>query len=256
MKKVLCFCFLFIFSVIKTFASDVKFVQIDNLKYTPASETSVQEFEDKINEINKLKNIDFVIFSGNNIAKSDKKYLQSFLNKANRLHCPYYVALGHKDLNKKKGLSKVAYMKIVKGKTHKLINNSVYSFTKKGVVFIVADGAKEFIATPFGYYRDSVINSVESELNKHQKQNAVILQHFPIYPPNANEEYRTYNAQSYINMINNHTNLKAVVSGFGINSETDINGVKHITTADFPKYRVIEVIDCKSDNPTIWSTLK
>ena len=256
MKKFLSLCLTFLFSTIYVFASDIKFVQIDNLKYNPMAEESVSNFTNTIDEINKLKDIDFVIFSGNNIAKSDEQYLEEFLKKANKLHSPYYVALGHKDLNKKKGLSKNAYMRIVRNKTHKNINNSSYVFNKKGVTFIVADGAKEFIATPFGYYRDSVINYVDRELRKHSKSNAVILQHFPIYPPDSSEKYRTYNVENYIKILGDHTNLKAVISGFGINSENEINGIKHITTADYPKYRIIEIIDCKNSNPTIWTTLK
>ncbi len=256
MKKVLCLCFLLLFSSLKVQASDIKFVQIDNLKYSPNSETSVKEFSTAINEINKIKNLDFVVFSGNNIVKSDKKYLEAFLKKANKLDCPYYIALGHKDLNKKKGLSKAAYIEIVKKHTFRNINNPSYTFTKKGIAFVIADGAKEFIATPFGYYRDSVITYIDKELTKHKKNNVIILQHFPVYPPNNSEGYRTYNVQEYNRMLSNHTNVKAIVSGFGINSENDVNGIKHITTADFPKYRIIEVIDCTSENPTIWSTLK
>ena len=53
MKKVLCFCFVFLFSSLRIFASDIKFVQIDNLRYSPNSQESVQKFKDKIKEINK-----------------------------------------------------------------------------------------------------------------------------------------------------------------------------------------------------------
>ena len=256
MKKILCLTFLFMYSAISVFASDIKFVQVDNLQYSPNSTSSVQDFANIIDEINKIKDVDFVIFSGNNIAKSDKKYLDSFLKKAKKLNCPCYIALGHKDLNKKKGLSKTAYIEIVRKNTYKNIQETNYTFSKKGVVFIVADGAKEFIATPFGYYRESAIDYVDKALTKYSKKNAVILQHFPIYPPNSNEEFRTYNVQEYIKMLNKHTNVKAVISGFNVNSENDIAGVKYITTASFPKYRIIEIIEPKSENPTIWTTLK
>ena len=256
MKKILGLCFVIMFSAISVFASDVKFVQIDNLKFLPDAEASVNGFKETINEINKEKNLDFVIFTGNNIAKSDKEFLKAFLKQAKKLNSPYYVALGHKDLNKKKGLSKAAYIKIVKRHTFKNINSPNYVFMKKGIVFIVADGAKEFIATPFGYYRESAINYVDRELNKHKKNNAVILQHFPVYPPDDSEGYRTYNAQAYMKMLETHNNVKAVVSGFGINSENDINGIKHITTASYPKYRIIEIIDSRNSAPTIWTSLK
>ena len=55
-----------------------------------------------------------MVFTGDNIITSNKKYLEAFLKKANGLSAPYYVALGHKDLNKKKGLSKEEYIKTLK----------------------------------------------------------------------------------------------------------------------------------------------
>lgn len=256
MKKILCLCLMFLLSAFKAFASDIKFVQIDDLRYSPLSEDSVNNFKNTVNEINKLKGVDFVVFTGNNIAKSDKEFLKAFLKRANKLHSPYYIALGHKDLNKKKGLSKAAYMEMVMRSSHKNVKNPNYVFKKKGVVFLVSDGAKEFIATPFGYYRDSVISWADKEIKRHHKNNVIVLQHFPVYPPNESEAFRTYKGEEYLKMLETHGNVKAVVSGFNINSENDINGIKHITTAGYPHYRIVEVIDGKGKEPTIWSTLK
>lgn len=256
MKKVLIICLMLMISSIASFASEVKFVQVDSVKYSPVSEQSVSYFNNLVKDINKQKGVNFVIFSGDNIAYSDKKALKAFLKEANKLHAPYYIALGHKDLNKKKGLSKEAYMQLVHGYSPIKSDSSNYVFSKKGITFIVADGAKEFIATPFGYYRDDVISWVDKEITKHQKQKVVILQHFPIYPPAEQEAYYTYKADEYMKMLSKHENVIAVVSGFRINSEKDVNGVKHIATDAFPKYRIIEILDCETDNPTIWSTLK
>ena len=256
MKKFLCICFVFLFTAIKSYASDIKFIQIDNLMLNPYSEDSIKDFQNTVKEINKQKNVGFVIFTGNNIAKSDNKYLITFLKKADKLNKPYYIALGHKDLNKNKGLSKAEYIKNVKKHTHKNIKSSNYFFIKKDVIFIVADGAKELIQTPFGYYRDNVIEFVDEVLTKYSSKNAIILQHFPIYPPEQKEAYYTYKGNEYLEMLSRHKNVKAVISGFGINSENDINGIKHITTANYPQYRIIDIIDCNTDNTTIWSTLK
>ena len=256
MKKILCLFFMLIISAFKVYASDIKFVQIDNLKFSPYSDESVQNLKNAIKEINKQKNIDFVIFTGNNIESSNKKYLEEFFKKAKKLNAPYYIALGHKDLNKKRGLSKEEYIKIVRKHTHKNIKSPNYTFSKKGMTFIIADGAKEFIATPFGYYRENTISYIDNALTKNAKRNVVILQHFPIIPPNESESYRTYKADEYLQMLKSHSNVKAIISGFGINSEIDIDGIKYITTTDFPAYRIIEIIECKSPDPTIWSTLK
>ena len=256
MKRIFYIFLLFIFSTYSVIASDLKFVQIDDVRFSPFAEDSVENLKNTVKEINKQKNVSFVVFTGNNIARSDSKYLEAFLKNANKLHCPYYVALGHKDLNKKKGLSKTAYIEIVNKKTHKNIKSPNYTFKKNGMLFIVADGAKEFIPTPFGYYREDVINFIDKELSNNSKKNVIILQHFPIYPPNSSESFRTYKADDYKKMLSNHNNVKAIISGFNVDSENDVDGVKHITTANFPKYRIIEISDCNGPKPTIWSTLK
>lgn len=256
MKKVLFICLMLIVSSIASYATEVKFIQVDSVKYSPVSNQSVSYFDNLVKDINKQKGVNFVIFSGDNIAYSDKQALKAFLKHANKLHAPYYIALGHKDLNKKKGLSKEAYMKLVHRHSILRSESPNYVFSKKGVTFIVADGAKEFIATPFGYYRENVIDWVDKELTKYKKQKVVIIQHFPVYPPADQEAYYTYKADEYMKVLSQHDNVIAVVSGFKINSEKDVNGVKHIATAEFPKYRIIEIMDCETDNPTIWSTLK
>ena len=256
MKKFLISFLIFFISSISANAFDIKFIQVDSVKYSPNVETSTENFDNLINEINKEKNVSFVVFTGDNLAKSNKVSLESFLKKANKLNIPYYIALGHKDLNKRNGLSQNAYMKLAHKYNKNISETSNYTFKKKNVLFIVANGAKEFIPTPFGYYREDVIKWVDEILTKNKNKNVVILQHFPIYPPAENEVFYTYKASDYMDVINNHQNVKAVVSGFKINAENDINGVKHITTAEFPQYRIIEIIDSETVNPTIWSTLK
>ena len=52
-------------------------------------------------------------------------------------------------------------------------------------------------------------------------------------------------------------NVKAIISGhFGVNKEIEKDGIKHISTAPAPTYRLIDVIDCETKNPTIWAQIK
>ena len=41
-----------------------------------------------------------------------------------------------------------------------------------------------------------------------------------------------------------------------VNNEQHIDGVAHISTSPIPYYRIIDVMDCDSTNPTIWAELK
>ena len=259
MKKFFSVLFLFLFCTISAYANDMRFVQIDGVKYNPEDEASVKTFNNIIKDINKQKNIKFVVFSGDNIAKADKQYLKSFTERANKLKAPYYVILGNKDVNKQKSFGKTAYIKALKkySKFNASTKQLNYVFEKNQNVFIVVDGSKEVIPMTNGYYKPEVLKWLDEELTKYADKNVIILQHFPIVPPVQKESYYTFKADEYLAMLAKHKNVKAVVSGhFKVNKEEEVNGILHISTAEFPQYRIIDIIDCETSNPTFWSTLK
>lgn len=258
MKKLL---YLFIglsISILSAFAEDLKFIQIDGLKFNPSDEASVKSFDTLIENINKQKRTDFVVFTGDNISKPDKLYLKEFFKTAKKIDAPIYIALGNKDVNKKKGLGKSEYIKIYKKQVRfrQFVKNPNYSFEKKGVQFIIADGSKEFVATPNGYYKPETLKWIETKLNKNSDKNVVILQHFPIIPPAIKDGYTTHKADEYLSLINTHKNVKAVFSGlYNINKEQEVDGILHVATKSAPEYRVIDIIDCETQSPVFWSTI-
>ena len=131
MRKFVILLFTFLMTLMQTYAKDIRFVQVDGVMYVP-SENKLSEIVEKIN---KEKNVEFVVFTGNNISKSDSAYLKGFLKTAKKLKCPFYIALGNKDVNRQKGLSKKEYIKIVRGYAISLnrISGPNYAF-KKGDV--------------------------------------------------------------------------------------------------------------------------
>ena len=105
-------------------------------------------------------------------------------------------------------------------------------FTKKKVVFIVADGSKEVIPLPNGYYKPEVINWVDEELNKYNNKNVVILQHYPLIPPTANESRYTYKADEYLKMleeaINENAEIQTIISRLEVNFISRILKLKNM----------------------------
>ena len=259
MRKFLILFFAILFSSASVFADDLKFAQVDGTFLNAYDEASINNLRKIVQDINKQKDVSFVVFSGNNIFKPEKQNLKTFLKQANKLNCPYYVVLGQKDVNKRKHFGKAEYIKLVnkKDSAQKKFKQPNFAFEKKGVVFIVADGSKEVLPMSNGYYRPEVLEWVDETLNKYSKKNVVILQHYPIVPPAQKEDYYTIKADDYMKIITAHKNVKAVISGhFNVNKEQEVNGVVHISTANTPKYRIIEMTDCSSQNPTFWSTIK
>ncbi|UKI42183.1 MAG: metallophosphoesterase [Candidatus Melainabacteria bacterium] len=66
-----------------------------------------------IDELNKMNDLDFVVFLGDNIEKSNKESLKSFLNIVNSLNKPYYLVLGNQDAHKIAGITKDEYIDVV-----------------------------------------------------------------------------------------------------------------------------------------------
>ena len=237
-------------------AKDLRFVQITDTRFSASAENDA--LTKVIKDINKQKNVKFVVFTGDNIEKPSPDELLAFLDEAKKLNCPFYIVIGDKDVNKLKHLSKLDYTKLLKKHIKKYKPETPnYTFEKDGVIFIVADGAKDVIPGTNGYYKDDVLLWLDTELTKYPEKNVIILQHFPLIPPAEKETYYTFKPENYLKVLAKHNNVKAIISGhFGVNSQKNFNGVEHITTAGLPYYRIIDIMDSETSNPTIWAQLK
>lgn len=256
MRRFLVLFFLFWVSSGLVFAKDMRFVQVSDVRFSAGDENN--SLERLVNEINKQNGIEFVVFTGDNIANPRISDLDEFLNNAKKLDVPFYIVIGDKDVNKHKKLSKVDYLKVLKKQVKKYSpENTNYVFEKNGTVFIVLDGAKDVIPSTNGYYKDETLTWLNAQLNLYSKKNVIIFQHFPIIPPTEKETYYTYKPEKYMAILAQHSNVKAIISGhFGVNKDIVINGINHISTAGLPYYRVIDILDYDTKNPTIWAELK
>lgn len=253
MKKILILVFIFILSVSNVFAKDIKFAQITDIYYKGNSNV----LEKIVKDINKTPDIDFVVFTGNNIGKPDENNLKRFMNDAKRLNKPFYIVLGNKDVSKTHNLDKKTYMSVVKkyNKFHPRTTN--YTFKKGDIVFIVVDGSKELIPSMNGFYNKETIAWVDKQLTKYANNKVVILQHFPLVNKPNNEYYYTYNILEYMQMLSKHNNVLAVVTGhYNKNDEVMYNGVYHITSPRSAEgtYKIID-IDVANGN-AVYTILK
>src|SRR5574344_2662124 len=188
--KILIFSILAImFFAQGSFAKNIKFVQISDVHYmlnedgSEDATHSMSILKSAIADINGIPNIDFVIFSGDNIDKPAKELLYMFLVTANKLKMPYYVAIGDHELFKNQDFTRKDYMFVTRHISNNcLYRKSNYVFKKNGFVFIVLDGAKEVIPGSNGYYRKDTLNWLDKKLTKYSKDKVVILQQFPVIP--------------------------------------------------------------------------
>ena len=242
-----------------SYSADMRFIQVDNILFDSNNKNSVSSFEKMVSEIKKQKDVEFVVFTGHNISKPTKENLENFVKIAKNLDSPFYFILGSKDVSKPKKFGKKEYTKYLRKKvrTHRWIRSTNYVFAKKDIVFIALDGSKEVISTNQGYYRPETLDWLETQLNKYNDKKVVLLQHFPIIPPAKKELYYTFKAEEYLELVNSHKNIKAIFSGhFGVNKEQKYGNILHVSTAGAPQYRIVDIMDCDTEDPVFWSTLK
>ena len=253
-KKLLLLSFVFIQCALISQAKDLRFIQVAEAQYSPENKDSVIKC---IDDINTLKKVDFVVFTGDNIAAARKEYLKDFLKEVKKLKFPVYIVIGDRDVSKEKKLNKETYREEVfksLGFGQSLKPN--YTFRKNGIVFIVADGAKEFVTAPNGYYKQNTVDWVDKQLIKNQKHKVIILQHFPLVDSDTPAN-NTYKSEIYKDMLAKHTNVTAIIAGhFKENSEQTINGINHIVTPSYSITGEYKIFDIPEDGDTIYTQLR
>ena len=86
-------------------ASSLKFVQVSDVHFSTRQTNTTYKLtgespellDDAVEQINAIPNVNFVMFTGDQIDKSFEKELSAFLPHAQKLVYPWYVAFGNHD---------------------------------------------------------------------------------------------------------------------------------------------------------------
>lgn len=243
-------------------ANNIKFVQITDTHYQRNNEYVDKILTDTIKDINNLKGISFVAFTGDNINRPNPEDLVKFVQKANQLKVPYYIVIGNHDVYKQDGLSKKNYIQIIKD------NNFLYKpskpnyvFKKNGFVFMVVDGAKEVIPGSIGYYREDTLKWLDCELTKYESFPVILLQHYPLIEPSKRTSHRVHQPEKYFEVLNKHKNVIAILSGhYHVNGEVMKDGIYHVSTPTLLSapnyYKIIDIVTTPGLSPMIYTELR
>lgn len=178
--------------------------------YTLGSKV-LRGFVDRINE----NNYDFVIFLGDNINKSQKKTLNSFLNVIKGINVPYYLVMGDQDVHKISGIAKPDYLQAVtensKYQTKK--ENSFVFYPNKELAVIVLDNVSTAMPSTHGAFTEKTLKWLDATLIKNKKKKVIIFQHVPYIEPYEKYSHSLLEKTDYAAIIKRHENVLAVISG-------------------------------------------
>ncbi len=269
MKNIILTLFFILFFQTAAMAleSSIRFVQVTDTHFNTKNEYSVTVLKNTVKDINRLKDISFVVFTGDNLNSPKADDLDDFIKIINGLKAPYYLVIGNHDVFKSGELSKIQYNDIVRNNNFFWFYRKWnYVFKKKGYTFIVVDGAKEVIPGSAGYYRADTLEWLDKQLVKNKKHPVIIMQHYPIvdapeFSSSRLKTHRTYQPEKYLDILDKHNNVLAVISGhFHVNSEMMRNGVYHICTPTLlsnpPVYKIVDIVSKNGLSPLVYTQLK
>lgn len=257
MRKIILYILILISFSSTAYAKPLKFIQLTDIHLSSDGsgsragidlDKSVEVLQKAIAAINKTPDIDFVIFSGDNINKSNETDLRAFCEITAKLNKPYYISLGNHDVFKSNGLSKSGYVEIVReyNKNQKSKNTHFSFCPNDKFAVVVMDGTHQYIPSKRGSYSEEELAWLNKVLNKYKHRKVIIVQHFPLVEPTDNRSHRLLSTVAYFNMLSHHDNVVAVFSGhYHAGKITEKNGISHISTPAFGEapyfYRTVEM---------------
>jgi len=234
-------------------AKEVKFIFLSNASVNKHNAYKLQE---TIKEINSYKDIDFVVFGGNNIQKADIVNLDYFIYLLKKVHKKTFVLLGNQDVSTSSGIDKKYYMKRVRRASfYSHPSKPNYVFKVKGYIFVAMDGSKEYFQSSNGYYSKKELRWLKETLDKYKNEKVVILQHFPLTKTDSNW-LQTAKVEEYLELLKNYNNVKVIVSGhYNENTEDKILNIYNILVENYSKNQGYKIIQLDLDKNFIGTYL-
>lgn len=200
-----------------------------------------------ITDINKTKNVDFILFSGDIINTPTSSNLEYFAKTASKLKYPWFVAAGNHDLSVGGSLNRKKFFEIINRYNKTKHNNSYYCHNIKNKFMIIAmDGVINNRITANGYFSKAQLSFLKTTIHKNPNKKIIIFQHFPLIEPFKSKSHKTINADEYIKIINNSKNVLTVLSGHYHSSKIiKQNNIIHVSTpalVEYPNaYRIVSI---------------
>ena len=176
--------------------------------------SSIELLNDAIKQINKIKGLDFVMFTGDMVDTAIKENYVEFYKLISKLDYPSLNAFGNHDFNYG-NLTKNEALEIVKKyNPNYTFDDTYYAFTPKtDYRIIVLDGVMENTKTANGKIPDEQLSFLDNELSQNQDKIAVIFLHFPPIEPFVAVEHQLLNADEMNEILIKYKNPIVVFSG-------------------------------------------
>ena len=227
--------------------SSLKFAQVSDAHFYTGEDNTTFKLraesgnllDDAINQINETPNINFVMFTGDQIDKSFEKELSAFLPHAQKLNYPWYITFGNHDTCIGGVLTPQVYLDMVeKANPQFNFKKPYYSFSpQKGYKVIVLDTIIRDRLTSNGIIGDEQLKWLDNELKSANNDTVLIFTHVPIVEPFESANHRLLNADKVKQIIEKYDNPIGVFQGhYHASRIKQINNVLYVSSPSLVSY--------------------
>ena len=227
--------------------SSLKFAQISDAHFYTGEDNTTFKLraesgnllDDAINQINETPNINFVMFTGDQIDKSFEKELSAFLPHAQKLNYPWYITFGNHDTCIGGFLTPQVYLDMIeKANPQFNFKKPYYSFSpQKGYKVIVLDTIIRDRLTSNGIIGDEQLKWLDNELKSANNDTILIFTHVPIVEPFESANHRLLNADKVKQIIEKYDNPIGVFQGhYHASRIKQINNVLYVSSPSLVSY--------------------
>ena len=219
---VLLFCLFFGLEP-EVLAAKLKFVQVSDVHFSTVREDtsykllarSRELLEDAVKQINEMKNVDFVMFTGDLIDQPNVESFEEVMPYVNKLNAPWYFTLGNHDTTDNGEMTKSKIISLLLANNPNLnINSLYYSFTpKKGFKVIVLDSVIDEKSVSTGVLTQDQLKFVDFTLKKSKKDVVLIFMHHPLFQPFRVDNHKLTNDKEFYALLEKYNMPIAVFSG-------------------------------------------
>ncbi len=181
--------------------------------------SSAKLLADAVNQINEIKDLDFVLASGDLVDMPQKKLVNKFIDITMSLNYPLYVLLGNHDVSVGGGLRKQGFTrKFYKLKNATSFTNKkpYYSFSpNEQFTIICLDGTTDEVITAHGQIDDTQLEWLKNELEANKDKYVIIALHFPLIEPYKSKTHYFLEPgrTKLLDLINSYKNVLGVFTG-------------------------------------------
>ena len=174
---------------------------------------------DAVSEINEIKDLDFVLSTGDQVDVPDEKLVDKYIDIVMSSKSPWYVLLGNHDVSVNGGLGKKGFIKKfteVENSISFTGNMTYFSFSpNEKFTFICLDGTTEKVVTALGQIDDEQLQWLKDELEKNKDKYVIIALHFPVIEPYKSKDHFIVEPDrtKLLEIVENYKNVIGVFSG-------------------------------------------